>query len=898
MTVSIIIPTRNEQDNIRPLLERIAAVPFSETIHKEIIFVDDGSTDQTRLEILKYSGPLSVRLICRDSETGLASAVHAGARAAIGDLLVVMDADLSHPPESIPEMLEALSLDTHEMVIGSRYVLGGATPHWPIARKAASRLATIPARLFTPVHDPLAGFFAIRKETFLAVAQPAAGFKIALQILATAGPTLRVAEIPITFVDRTSGSSKMNCSVIAAYLRQIAGLSGLATEPLGTFEPLLLGGLVLMFDLFFFQLFQEEGLLIDSSHIISFLLSCSIGYVLTAATSYHSEQHFRLSALLRYLFVLILFLFVRGGVLALLIDRFPDSPLAAALSVAIVAVLAATSGYLFAIGQRDRHHSLNWRAMTLLIVTYTCFLRLLYLGSYELIQEEAYYWNYSQHLALGYLDHPPIVALLIWLGTHLFGLSEFGVRISAFGCWLLTAFFGYRLTASVFDRQIALNALMLLATLPFFFGTAIVITPDAPLVACWAGTLYYLHQSLVKGKTWSWLGAGIFFGLGLSSKYTIVLLGPAVFLFMLVDRKARSWFRKLHPYLTVLVALVVFSPVILWNYQNEWASFLFQSQRRIANDFHFSTPQLLWDVLLLLTPTGVLAILALNRHCFLERLQPSSLKPCHRHWLFALCMTLIPLAVFVAFSFTKEVKISWTGPLWLAFIPLMAAYLRGTGKGLDRKLSSTVSRMWPPTLACLIVGYGFALHYFSLGLPFVPFSTGIFLFGGSDLAGQIELIIRKTQDERGRPPVVIGMDRYRLASGLAYYRAKNILNAVKNNSGLVHSETTGRHVFNMEALMYSYWQAPEKLAGSDLLVIAVNRAYLANGQFTGFVQDFGEVYALKAKKHGKEAGEFFYRLLTDYNPKNVSDSMIGIHALSSGDVHQSQAPVNYHEGLL
>ena len=898
MTVSIIIPTRNEQDNIRPMLERIAAVSFPDTVDREIIFVDDQSTDLTRSEIRSYRGPLPVRLICRDNETGLSSAVCAGARAARGDLVVVMDADLSHPPEAIPAMLEPLLDGSREMVIGSRYAKGGSTPEWPVSRKVASRLATLPARLFTSVHDPLAGFFAIRKEFILAVAQPAAGFKIALQILATAGPALRVAEIPITFVDRTSGSSKMNSSVIAAYLRQIAGLSGLATEPLGTFEPLLLGGLVLMFDLFFFQLFQEEGLLIDASHIISFLLSCGIGYVLTAATSYHSEQRFRLSALFRYLFVLILFLFVRGGVLALIIDRFPDSPVATALSVTIVAVIAATSGYLFATGQTERRHSLNWRATALLIVSYTFLLRLLYLGSYELIQEEAYYWNYSQHLALGYLDHPPMVALLIWFGTHLFGPSEFGVRIGAFGCWLLTACFGYRLAASVFDRQTALNALMLLSVLPFFFGTAIVITPDAPLVACWAGTLYYLHQSLIKGKAWSWLGAGIFFGLGLVSKYTIVLLGPAVFLFMLVDREARHWFRRPHPYLAALLAFAVFSPVIIWNYENEWVSFLFQSQRRIADVFQFSTPQLLGAVLLLLTPTGVLAILAFNRHCFLERLQPSSLKPCHRHWLFALCMTLIPLTVFVVFSLTKEVKISWTGPLWLAFIPLMAAYLRGTGNGLDRTLPSAVSRMWPPTLACLVVGYGLALHYFSLGLPFVPFNTGTFLFGGSDLAGQIEQIVRKTESERGRPPVVIGMDRYRIASGLAYYRAKNLLNAVKNKPGQVLSETTGRHVFNMEALMYSYWQTPEKLAGRDLLVIAGNRAYLANGLFAGLVQDFGEVYPLKVKKHGKEAGEFFYRLLTDYNPQNVSNSRIGIHALSSADMHQSQASVNYHEGLL
>lgn len=139
---SIIIPTRNEGENITPLLESIHQAIAGTHGETEIIFVDDGSTDHTREEIRNYIGPLNISLICRDDVSGLASAVCAGAHAAQGELLVVMDADLSHPPKCIPELLAPLLAGSHDMVIGSRYIRGGATPEWPLVRKLASMLAT------------------------------------------------------------------------------------------------------------------------------------------------------------------------------------------------------------------------------------------------------------------------------------------------------------------------------------------------------------------------------------------------------------------------------------------------------------------------------------------------------------------------------------------------------------------------------------------------------------------------------------------------------------------------------------------------------------------------------------------------------------------------------------
>jgi dolichol-phosphate mannosyltransferase len=137
--ISLVIPTLNELENIEPLLSRILRC---EPAPDEIIFVDDGSTDGTRERIRSFVASAPVRLIERDiPRLGLSGAVIAGARAAQGDLLVVMDADLSHPPERMAELLGPISVGVADMVIGSRYVRGASTPDWPFWRKILSRVA-------------------------------------------------------------------------------------------------------------------------------------------------------------------------------------------------------------------------------------------------------------------------------------------------------------------------------------------------------------------------------------------------------------------------------------------------------------------------------------------------------------------------------------------------------------------------------------------------------------------------------------------------------------------------------------------------------------------------------------------------------------------------------------
>jgi dolichol-phosphate mannosyltransferase len=216
-SVSIIVPTLNEAENIGPLVAQIIATGIS---FREIVFVDDRSTDGTQEIVRSLGRDQPVRLIERESaELGLAGAIMAGARAAQGELLLVMDADLSHPPDRIKDLLAPLLDGAADMVIGSRYVSGGSTPGWPLWRKMLSRTGAAFAYPLTGVHDSLSGYFAIPRARLLELDLSAAGFKIAFETIVRSGRMLRVREIPIVFRDRARGRSKMSFLVALKFLR-------------------------------------------------------------------------------------------------------------------------------------------------------------------------------------------------------------------------------------------------------------------------------------------------------------------------------------------------------------------------------------------------------------------------------------------------------------------------------------------------------------------------------------------------------------------------------------------------------------------------------------------------------------------------------------------------------
>ena len=388
--------------------------------------------------------------------------------------------------------------------------------------------------------------------------------------------------------------------------------------------------------------------------------------------------------------VTLLAFFVRSGVLFALTGGAGPQVHAAIAIVAIAAAAISTSlmmyaGFAYCASHREWRlgGGAGWPMGAVGIMVAAAALRLVYSGRVELLPEETYYWNYARHLDIGYLDHPPMVAWLIRAGTSVFGSGEFGVRIGALCSGALATFFTYRLTENLFGRPSALAAAVLMQTLPFFFLAGMLMTPDAPLTAAWAASLYFLERALVAGRREAWWGAGVCLGLGLLSKYTIALVALSALIFALIDPQARRWLRRPVPYAAAVLALAVFSPVIVWNAQHEWASFLFQTSHRLADRPQFALHKLIASAIVLLTPTGLAAAAAALAHGAPERESaPAEEERRARGWRFLQVATLTPLAVFVLFSFRHEVKLDWTGAPWVAAVPVLACGIVDSAQGV------------------------------------------------------------------------------------------------------------------------------------------------------------------------------------------------------------------------
>ncbi len=221
LQLSVVIPTKNEAGNVKPLLKRLGVALAG--IEWEAIFVDDSSSDGTpELLTLIAQGDRRVRLIRRVGRRGLSSAVVEGALASTTPIVAVIDADLQHDEKILPDLYRAIAEDGQELAIGTRYAANGSTGEWAEDRLKISRFATALASpiMKTRLSDPMSGLFAVRRDVLLNAAPKLStvGYKILLDLVASHPRPLKVAEVGYTFGTRLHGESKLDEMVALEYV--------------------------------------------------------------------------------------------------------------------------------------------------------------------------------------------------------------------------------------------------------------------------------------------------------------------------------------------------------------------------------------------------------------------------------------------------------------------------------------------------------------------------------------------------------------------------------------------------------------------------------------------------------------------------------------------------------
>ncbi|MGL5742947.1 MAG: glycosyltransferase family 39 protein [Legionella sp.] len=450
-------------------------------------------------------------------------------------------------------------------------------------------------------------------------------------------------------------------------------------------------------------------------------------------------------------------------------------------------------------GLLGRHSS---ALFSLLISFVALLMRFLFVGAHNLFVEEAYYWNYSQHLDFGYLDHPPMVAVLIKVSTLIFGTNEFGIRFPALFCWGLAAFFSFKLTELI-HRGSGLNAIVLLSLMPFYFVQSTLITPDQPVLACWSALLYYFYRIFFLDESESWYKAGVWLGLGMLSKYTVVLLGPAVLLYLITVPSARYWFTRKEPYLCVLIAALLFMPVIYWNATHEWASFIFQSTRRFKAMHRFSFHHFLGLAFLFLLPGGVIGLgLLCNKRYAVD-------LAAKKRWFLQL-FTLFPLAFFGIYSLNHPIKIDWIGPGLISIVPWLAFLISRSRK---------FYQAWHLGAFFLLPCYAILIGLIAFGFSEKASQT-LFrkMISWENITEQIHNVAKHEKLTRNTTPIIVPLDLYNIGSELVFYQTK----LFKQGKIQETYPVEGRHIFCKNSLMYQYWSKGTIPSKQILMLVADN----------------------------------------------------------------------------
>lgn len=338
-----------------------------------------------------------------------------------------------------------------------------------------------------------------------------------------------------------------------------------------------------------------------------------------------------------------------------------------------------------------------WNRLTFWFLLVTTLIRLAQLPTLELAPDEAYYWDWSRHLSLGYYDQGPLIAYVIRLTTALFGTNEFGVRFGVCMASLGTLIACWVLARRLFSPLAGFLAVLLLGVSPLMEVGSLIATYDPLLVVFWAWTIVFLERALFApepaAQKRAWLWAGVMTGLGFLSKHTMLLIAPCLIVFLLASPKHRFWLARPQPYLAFGIVLLLYSGVFWWNVHHHWWTFrhLLFLTAKTPGTFGSRFGEYLGGQALLLGPVLFFALLGACR-----RVRKSSLT------LFLICMGLPIFGFFCLLTAKSKVQANWSPFAWLSLTVLLAGIM-ASGTSLPKLKLHTVALAIPSLILTILL---------------------------------------------------------------------------------------------------------------------------------------------------------------------------------------------------
>ncbi len=434
--------------------------------------------------------------------------------------------------------------------------------------------------------------------------------------------------------------------------------------------------------------------------------------------------------------------------------------------------------------------------------------RLLLITNIPILGAEAYYWEWSKHLSWGYFDHPPMVAFLIALFTHLGSDSVLAVKLAAISAGLLSTGIYYLLARAMFGRAVAAIAACVLQVLPFFAAVNVLTVPDAPLTVFWILTIYHVYRATSEKKGWHWYAGGAALGLALLSKYHAFLLFPCVFLYLLFSPSSREWLRRKEPYVGVSIALLVFSPNLIWNLDRGLTTFHFLLAERHGS-IEVSPAGLALFVggfLLLLSPLFAVLVVRL-----LPQLVRRALQNADDRYLLLLATSLPVIVFFGALSLFINVGGHWPAvgypSISLAAVAALMDPLTARGPYLSQRfpqlsiIVSAVLVLIAHLIPILVMYLPPAIYVGSYSIPLRSSRLYAEFHGWKELGEYVREVLKEMPDPEH---TFVITNSYRFASQIHFYSGVSLI-----------TRTTGQK----SPHQYDIWNKSQDLKAWDALFL-------------------------------------------------------------------------------